>query len=64
MITHGTAIRKLTWSMCTVNGTFVHFYKEDAIGMDIADFFLSFKKGSRRFRKKLGYEKKPMTWLN
>jgi hypothetical protein len=34
------------------------YEKENAIGMDLAEFFGSFKKGSRKFRMILGYEKK------
>jgi hypothetical protein len=33
-------------------------HKVGAIRMDIAEFLTSFKKGSRKFRKILGYEKK------
>jgi hypothetical protein len=85
---HGKEIRKITWSNCTINGTFVpirnfnehtglpltreqyydlktaytrakkKFNKEDALGMNLAEFFSSFKKGSRNFRKILRYEKK------
>jgi hypothetical protein len=73
---HGNEIRKITWSNCTVNGTFIpirnfnahtglpltreQYYdlkkaytkarkkydKENALGMDLAEFFSSFKKGS------------------
>jgi hypothetical protein len=34
------------------------FDKEEALGMNLAEFFSSFKKGSRKFRKILRYEKK------
>jgi hypothetical protein len=34
------------------------FHKEGATGMDITEFLTSFKKGSRKFRRILGYEKK------
>jgi uncharacterized protein (UPF0128 family) len=34
------------------------YEKENAIGMDLTEFFGSFKKGSRKFRMILGYEKK------
>jgi len=34
-------------------------HKDEATSMDITEFLMSFKKGSRKFRKILGYEKKP-----
>jgi hypothetical protein len=34
-------------------------HKDGATSMDITEFITSFKRGSRKFRKILGYEKKP-----
>jgi hypothetical protein len=34
-------------------------HKDEATSMDITEFLMSFKKGSRKFRQILGYEKKP-----
>jgi hypothetical protein len=39
-------------------------HKVGATSMDIAEFLTSFKKGSRKFRKILGYEKKSMNCPN